>query len=88
MQADLSQKNLGILAGLNEDSASGRMNQYERGKRSPDLLTLRRIGKVLNLPVAYFYAESDDMAILVKAFHRMKAVDKKRMLEFIKYLAP
>jgi len=84
LEAELSQAKLGVLAGINEDSASGRMNQYERGKRSPDLLTLQRIGKVLNLPVAYFYSESDDMAILVKEFHRMKSADKKRLLKFIK----
>ena len=34
----LSQKQLGIKAGLDEFSASPRINQYERGKRRRDLV--------------------------------------------------
>mgnify|MGYP006359312815 CR=1 FL=1 len=58
----LSQKQLGIYAGIDEFSASARMNQYETGKHVPDFLTLKRIAMVLGYPVAYFYAE-DDLAI-------------------------
>ncbi len=35
--AGISQEQLGILAGIDEFSASARMNQYERGKHSPNL---------------------------------------------------
>ena len=39
----LSQERLGILAGIDEASASARMNQYETGKYAPDLLTAIKI---------------------------------------------
>ncbi len=63
--AGYSQKQLGIEAGIDEFSASARMNQYETGKHVPDFLTLKRIAMVLNVPVAYFYCEDDNLAELV-----------------------
>lgn len=70
--AGISQKSLGIAAGIDEFSASARMNQYETGKHTPDYLTLQRIAKVLKLPTAYFYAESDELAIIIKKFNANK----------------
>lgn len=68
LAAKLSQKQLGIAAGIDEFSASARINQYERGKHTPDYLTLKRISKILKLPTAYFYAENDDLAQWIKSF--------------------
>jgi transcriptional regulator with XRE-family HTH domain len=81
-EAGLSQERLGVLAGIDEMSASARMNQYERGKHVPDPKTVERIAVATNLPAAYFYACEDDLALLLKLFHRMSKVDKKRVLEF------
>lgn len=39
----LSQERLGILAGIDESSASARMNQYETGKYAPDFLIAKKI---------------------------------------------
>lgn len=61
-RAGLSQKQLGILAGMDEFSASARMNQYERGKHIPDLDTSKRMADVLSIPMAYFYCPEDDIA--------------------------
>jgi len=66
--ADLSQKKLGILCGIDEFSASARMNQYETGKHAPDYETLTRLAKVLKVPVAYFYAEDDGLSDLIKNY--------------------
>mgnify|MGYP006350583657 FL=1 len=55
----LSQERLGILAGIDESSASARMNQYERGKHVPDFLMASKIAEILDLPTAYFYVEND-----------------------------
>ena len=62
LNAGLSQKNLGIIAGIDRFSASARMNQYEKGKHIPDFLMLKNIAKALSVPVAYFYAEDDKLA--------------------------
>ena len=68
LRSGLSQKKLGILAGIDEFSASARINQYERGKHIPDLRTIERIAKVLEVPSAYFYAVEDDLAGWILAF--------------------
>ena len=79
--ARLSQKALGIAAGINEFSASPRMNQYERGKHLPDVLTLSRIAEVLRLPVAYFFCDEDELALLVVRFHRLAGASKRRFVK-------
>ncbi|HAU1639536.1 TPA: helix-turn-helix transcriptional regulator [Legionella pneumophila] len=66
--AGLSQKQLGIAAGIDEFSASPRINQYETGKHTPDFNTLKQLSKVLSVPTAYFYAEEDDLAQRIKSF--------------------
>ena len=44
------------------------MNRYETGVHQPDLQTLQRLAAVLERPVAYFYAEDDDLAQLIAEF--------------------
>lgn len=77
----LSQKRLGIAAGMDEFSASARMNHYEIGRHAPDYKTLRRIAKVLKLPTAYFYADSDELAQWIKLFFTLKKSDKISLLK-------
>lgn len=83
LEAGLSQEQLGLLAGLEVESASARMNRYERGTRVPAVALVERIGAVLNRPVAYFYAVDDDEAMLITAYHRMEEVKKKRLLAMV-----
>ena len=71
-EADLSQKALGIKAGIDQFSASARMNQYETDKHVPDFGTIKRIAKVLKLPTAYFYCEDDELAEVIKKWHHRK----------------
>jgi len=81
--AGLSQERLGVLAGIDEMSASARMNQYEKGKHAPDFGTVSRIAAVLKVPTAYFYAEADDEAGLLMKFHRMTKAQKDKVTAFI-----
>jgi transcriptional regulator with XRE-family HTH domain len=71
LKAGLSQEQLGVAAGIEEASASARMNRYERGTRSPGIELMQRIAVVLNMPLTYFYASEDDEAELLIAFHRL-----------------
>jgi transcriptional regulator with XRE-family HTH domain len=71
---------LGIAAGLDEFVASARINQYERGVHSPDYGLACRLARVLGVPTAYFYAERDDEADLLMAYHRLTPARRKRWL--------
>lgn len=79
-QFGISQKELGILAGVDEYCASARINQYERGKHTPDFLTTQNLAKVLQLPTAYFFAEEEDLAELIAAYSQLRVSDKKAVL--------
>ncbi|MDM1757246.1 MULTISPECIES: helix-turn-helix domain-containing protein [unclassified Acinetobacter] len=80
---NLSQERLGILAGIDESSASARMNQYETGKHVPDFLMATKIADVLEVPVAYFYTNDDLMAEIILKIHLMTYLQKLEVLKFI-----
>lgn len=79
----LSQERLGILAGIDEASASARMNQYETGKYAPDLLMTKKIAEVLEVPVAYFYTEDDLLAEIIMQLHFLTKLQQKEVLDFM-----
>jgi len=83
LAANISQKKLGIAAGMDQFAASARMNQYERGKHIPDYSTLKRIAAVLGVPVACFYADDDSLAEIIKIYDNFKKTDKLKLLSFI-----
>lgn len=78
----ISQAELGVRAGIDKYCSSARINQYERGKHSPDFLTARNLAKVLGVPTAYFYTEDDALAEIIAAFGGMKAAERKSLLNF------
>lgn len=64
----ISQEKLGVLAGIDEFSASARVNQYERGKHVPDLQMAEKLAGALNVPLPYLYAKDDKLASWILAF--------------------
>lgn len=62
------------------------MNQYERGKHTPDFLTLSKIAQALDLPTAYFFAETDDLAELIKSYALLSETEQIQTTNFIKNL--
>lgn len=80
-KAGLSQKALGIAAGIDEFSASPRMNQYERGKHLPDMNTIGRLAKVLGVNQAYFFAKDDQLASLLEKWDRLPMGKKEKILK-------
>lgn len=65
LRAGLSQQRLGILAGIDEATASARMNQYERGIHTPDFALACKLAEVLNIPACYFYTVEEDLADVI-----------------------
>ncbi|MEO9656303.1 helix-turn-helix domain-containing protein [Marinomonas sp.] len=78
--ARLSQRELGIQAGIHESSASPRMNQYEKGRHTPDIDTLRQIAAVLNVPISYFFYEDKVSAEIVRHLELLSLENKKTLL--------
>jgi len=72
LRCGLTQEQLGILAGIDEFSASARMNQYERGKHMPDFIFVEKLAEVLNVPAPYFYARDDKLAEWIIEFNTNK----------------
>ncbi|MBB1386375.1 helix-turn-helix transcriptional regulator [Pseudoalteromonas sp. SG45-5] len=65
MRKGFSQKQLGILAGVDSSSASPRMNQYEKGVHTPDFQMVRALAKVLEVPTAFLFCEEDYIACTI-----------------------
>ena len=87
LRAGLSQERLGTLAGLDEMSASSRMNQYERGKHTPGFFLIERLAQALNLPTPWFYTRDDDMAELLLAYSALSPELKDKALSYLRELA-
>ncbi|GGB98009.1 transcriptional regulator [Oxalicibacterium flavum] len=83
LQAGLSQERLGVLAGIDEMSASARMNQYERGKHMPDISMVERLADVLKVPVAYFYIAEDDVASMLVGLYRLPQSERRQVAQLI-----
>lgn len=75
----LSQKKLGIKAGIDEFVASARINRYERGIHEVDIQTAQHLAAALNVPLAYFYADDDRLAELILRFCRSSSQFKEQI---------
>ncbi|ELW1717135.1 helix-turn-helix transcriptional regulator [Vibrio cholerae] len=80
-EAKLSQKALGVRIGMDESSASPRMNQYEKGKHTPDVQTLKLMADELDVPLSYFFCEDEDSAELVVLINKLPKQEKKALIE-------
>jgi transcriptional regulator with XRE-family HTH domain len=80
----ISQKELGIRVGMDEGSASGRMNHYEKGRHVPDVDTLRKLAGELGVPLNYFFCEDAQSAELAVLIAHLNSDDKKSLIEKLK----
>lgn len=74
----MSQRALGIKIGLDEFVASTRLNRYENGVHQPALPIQQRLAAALELPLAYFYAEDDELARLIAEFKPKRPGKRRR----------
>src|SRR5688572_8924249 len=80
-RAGLSQKQLGILAGLDPSVASPRINQYERGRHEPQLKTAKQLAEVLGIPPAFLYTDDVLLAELLLRWNDLSPRAKKQVLK-------
>ncbi|AVE73350.1 TPA: helix-turn-helix transcriptional regulator [Citrobacter braakii] len=83
LASGLSQKRLGIAAGIDEFVASTRINRYEKGVHEPGTEIVQKLAEVLRVPLAYFYAEDDDLAELMLVF---LSLSKEERIEVISHV--
>jgi transcriptional regulator with XRE-family HTH domain len=81
--AGLSQKGLGIKAGLDEFVASTRINRYEQAVHDVDLLTAHKLASILDVPLAYFYVEDDQLAEIVLRFPKLDIRTREKLLKLV-----
>lgn len=80
-RAGLSQRDLGLLAGLDPAVASPRINQYERGKHEPRGETLQRLAEALGVPAAYLLTDDELLARLLLHWKDLTVRQKKQVLK-------
>lgn len=80
VRSGLTQEQLGVNAGIDEFSASARINQYERGKHLPHLLMGQRLARALHVPTSFLYEEDDLLADLLVTAARLTRGKKKILL--------
>ncbi|NUW74008.1 helix-turn-helix transcriptional regulator [Vibrio mediterranei] len=79
-KAKLSQKSLGVRIGMDEGSASARMNQYEKGKHAPDIQTLKLIADELGVPLNYFFCEEESSAKLACLIAKLSEEERQELI--------
>ncbi|EIL5454833.1 helix-turn-helix transcriptional regulator [Escherichia coli] len=85
-KAGLSQKDLGIKAGMDEGSASGRMNHYEKGRHIPDIDMLKKLASELGVPLSYFFCEDELSAELVCLFNNLDEQAKLSLISKVRQI--
>ena len=79
----ISQKDLGIKIGIDPSSASGRMNHYETGRHMPDIAILKKMATELNVPVNYFFCESEESATLACLIDKLDENGKRKLIQLL-----
>lgn len=80
--AGLTQTELGLRIGIDPSAASPRMNQYEKGIHEPPHALVKRMAEELDVPLAYFFTESDErMAEVLAAWNALDARSRKALAQ-------
>lgn len=87
IEARLSQKQLGIEAGLDPFVASTRINRYELGIHKVDYGFAVRLAEVLRVPVAFLYADDAELARLILVFGRLPKRTRNDVLSYVEHVA-
>lgn len=85
----LSQRALGAMVDKDQDKNRGAVliNRYEREVNQADMTKAAELAKALDVPVAYLFAEDDDLAAAILAFAKLPSGERQRMREELERLA-
>jgi transcriptional regulator with XRE-family HTH domain len=82
----IPQDRLGVLAGLDEGTASARISRYESGTHAPPASFAERLATELDVPAAYFYARDDALAQAILVFAKLSPAQHKRLGVYLQRL--
>lgn len=80
---DISQRALGALIGMTKKAGSTRINRYEQQTSKADMDTAAALAAALNVPLAYLFADSEDLANWILAFREIPPSQRQAILESI-----
>lgn len=80
-RAGFSQAQLGVLAGMEPEVASPRVNQYERSVHEPRAEMAQKLAEALNVPVAFLYTEDEMLAKLLLRRNDLSKTQKRDMVK-------
>jgi transcriptional regulator with XRE-family HTH domain len=80
----ISQRGLGDALGLGKQVGSTRINRYEREVSQCDMDTASKIARELGVPLAYLFAESDDLAEVILTFAKLSKTERSKALADLK----
>ena len=79
----MTQKELGIRIGMDQSSASSRMNHYEKDRHTPDIQTLQRMADELKVPLNYFFCENTESAELACLIDKLSIEKRQKLIELL-----
>lgn len=83
--AGLTQQALGVLVGIEEETAKVRIHQYEHGKHNPPMSMLEKIATALNKPTTWFICPEDMREVLL-SLHKLTPEQRIKALQNIEEL--
>jgi len=83
----LSQRALGGLVAEDKDNGGVRINRYEQQTNRADMDTAGELARALDVPLAYLFAESDDLAEVILAFSKLNKAERVKVVADLKALA-
>lgn len=82
----LSQRALGALVDKDRDKNRGaaRVNRYEQQVNLADIEKAAELAAALNVPLAYLFADSDELAELILSYSTLDARQQAKVLADVK----
>lgn len=82
----LSQRALGALVDKDQSKDKGavRVNRYEQQVNRADMDSAAELAKALNVPVAYLFADDDQLAEVILTFSKLSQIDRINFLKVLK----
>ena len=80
----MSQRALGAMLGIAKQTGSVRINRYEQQVNKADMDTAGELARALDVPLAYLFAQSDDLAEMILAFSKLNKAERAKVVADLK----